>query len=364
MKPILLTLTLTACINLSAQVEQTSTGSNFSNSNLPGSSQSWINIGNAGISDDAYASFGNLPVTGNYTDYLVVTNFGFNLPAGIIITGIKADVECSDNNSLTADYSIRIVKQGVIGATELALGTAFEANDKNLTYGGATQLWGDTWSYTDINDNNFGFAIAVQRFAPGAVTAGQVDDISITVYYRMIALPVTLSSFTATKGNRSVVLNWNTATESAMDHYEIQRSSNGVNFYELGTVSSQNQQGSAYSYMDKTPLSGIVYYRLKMEGQAGYKKYSPVVSVHFDKHATISLTPCPWTKGNDLNINNPGKEIFRIQFYNANGQVISTVITSSDKVATDNLSNKEGKFYYNVFNMRNELLGSGTLIIQ
>src|SRR5205085_6863000 len=139
---------------------------------------------------------------------------------------------------------------------------------------------------------------------------------------------------------------------------------NGQNFYPLGTLSSQNQPGTAYVYTDKTPPAGTSYYRLQMNGQAGYQKYSPIVSVHFDKQVSINLTPCPWTKGNDLFVNNPGKELLRIQIYNSNGQMISTVLTSSDKVGTENLSNKEGKFYYNIFNTRNELLGSGTLIIQ
>jgi hypothetical protein len=149
-----------------------------------------------------------------------------------------------------------------------------------------------------------------------------------------------------------------------MENYEIQRSSNGQTFYTLGTLSCLNQPTSNYSYTDRSPAAGINYYRLQMNGQGGYQKYSPIVSVRFDKQTVISLTPCPWTNGSDLSVNNPGKELMRIQFYNANGQMISTVLTSSDKVATENLSNKQGKFYYNVFNIRNELLGSGTLIIQ
>ena len=366
MKPILLTITgFFACLSLSAQVEGPFTGSSFSNNSFPGSSQSWMNTDYAAASDDSYASFFNLaPVTGTYTDYLVVTNFGFNLPAGINVTGIKAEVECSDPNSRTSDYSVRIVRIGAIGAEEKAFGRPFETVDKPITYGGANDLWGETWNYKQINDVTFGIAIAVQRNAPDGITAGRIDDIKITVYYNLVTLPVTLTSFSATKEGRSVVLNWSTASELSMEHYETERSSNGVNFYSLATIPSRNLQVDSYSYTDKSPLSGVSYYRLKMEGAAGYKKYSPVVSVHFDKHDAIGLSPCPWTKGTDLSIHNPGKEVLRIQFHNALGQMISTVITESDKVATEKLANKAGKFYYNVFNTRNELLGTGTLIIQ
>jgi hypothetical protein len=259
---------------------------------------------------------------------------------------------------------VRIVRKDVIGAQEMALGKPLSPTDAIVEYGGEEELWGESWTFKEINDNRFGIALSMVRNTSNGVTGGRIDNIKITVYYKMITLPVTLTSFTATKENKSVVLNWNTASESSMQYYTAERSSNGVNYYSMGMIASQHMQAAAYSLVDKTPAPGINYYRLKMEGDAGYKKYSPVVSVHFDKQATISLSPCPWTKGSDLFINNPQKELLRIQFYNAVGQMISTVITSTDKVTTDNLMNKEGKFYYNVFNARNESLGSGTLVIQ
>ncbi len=366
MKPLLLSslgLFTLACVE--AQPAGPASGSTAINSSLPGSSQSWTNTGNTEASDDSYASFGNLPLIGtNYTDYLVVTDFHMNIPTASTVTGIKVDVECSDPNERTSDYSVRIVRTGFIGAQEMALGKPLSPADGIVEYGGEEELWGETWTFKEINDYRFGIAISMARNAPNGVTGGRIDNITITVYYKQIALPVTLTSFTATKENKSVVLNWNTTSETSMEHYEAERSSNGVNFYSLATIPCRNMQAVSYSYVDKSPASGINYYRLKMEGNAGYLKYSPVVSVHFDKHASISLSPCPWTKGSDLFINNPQKETLRIQFYNASGQMISTVVTTTDRVATENLVTKEGKFYYNVFNARNELLGSGTLVIQ
>jgi hypothetical protein len=366
MKPFLLTsLGLLAFACAEAQSAGPFSGTASTNNNLPGSSQSWTGTGNTEASDDNYASFGNLPLVGlSYTDYLVVTDFHLNIPEASMLTGIKVEVECSDPNELTSDYSVRIVRKGLIGSQEMALGKPLLPTDGVTEYGGEEELWGESWTFKEINDDRFGIAISMMRNTPSGITAGRIDNITITVYYKLITLPVTLTSFTATKENKSVVLNWSSASETSMDHYEAERSSNGVNFYSLGTIPCRNMQSASYSYVDRSPASGIIYYRLKMEGNAGYRKYSPVVSVHFDKNATISLSPCPWTKGSDLFINNPQKDILRIQFYNASGQMISTVVTATDKVATDNLVNKEGKFYYNVFNSRNELLGSGTLVIQ
>ncbi|MEO6611268.1 MAG: hypothetical protein ABIT05_04015 [Chitinophagaceae bacterium] len=366
MKPLLLSiLGLLAFGYAKAQTAGPATGTTAVNTNLPGSSQSWTGTGNIMASDDNYASFGNLPLVGtNYTDYLVVTDFHMNIPVASLVMGIKVEVEASDPNERTSDYSVRINRMGFIGTQEMSLGKPLLPTDGVIEYGGEEELWGESWTYKEINDDRFGLAISMVRNASNGVTAGRIDNITITVYYKLITLPVTLTSFTATKENKSVVLNWNTASESSMNFYVAERSSNGINFYSLGTIYSQNMQAAAYSLVDKSPYPGINYYRLKMEGDAGYKKYSPIVSVHFDKHATISLSPCPWIKGSDLFINNPQKELLRIQFYNAVGQMVSTVLTTTDKVATDNLVNKAGKFYYNVFNARNESLGSGTLVIQ
>lgn len=367
MKPLLLftCLGLAFCINLMAQPGGPASGNSFLNIPIPGSSQSWININNASVSDDNYASLGNIAgTTGSYTDYLLVTNFGLTVPAGVIISGIEVQVECSDRNSRTSDYSTRIVKAGNIGADEKAMGTPYSSYDSRIVYGGNTDFWGETWTNVQINDINFGVAIAVQRNAPDDITAGQIDNITITVYYTYISLPVNLISFTATKENKSILLKWNTADETSMTNYQIERSFNGINFYSLGIVPCRNQPSSKYLYADSTPLSGISYYRLRMEGAGGYQKHSPVASVQFDKHVLISLFPSPWTKGSSLFINNPGKQVLRIFFYNTSGQLISNAVTSSANVPTNHLSGYKGKFYYNVLNTNGVLVGSGTFMIQ
>jgi len=368
MKPILLTcISFLACLGLSAQIEGPTTGNSFITTTIPGASQAWINENRVATSDNSYASFGNLAdVPNSHTDYLIASNFQFMLTDGITITGIKVVVECSDPNQRTSDYSVRIIKMGTMGSQEKALGTAYPSSDGNLVYGGSNDLWGEgSWIHKEIDDPSFGVAIAAQRNGSGGTTAGQIDNVTITVYYTLVTLPVTLTSFTATKEAKSVVVNWKTATEINMDHYEVERSSNGVNFTSLTTIPSRNLLiATDYTYTDISPLSGVSYYRLKMDGAIGDRKYSPVVSVHFDKHANISLTPCPWTKGSDLMINNPGREVLRIQFYNAEGQMVSNVITATDNVPTETLSNKTGKLFYNVFNAKNQLLGSGAFLIQ
>src|SRR5262245_33339365 len=78
----------------------------------------WFSPGNAAVSDDTYA-FDFLG--GSVTEYLKATGFGFAIPAGGVIKGIRVDVEKSRGGGLSgiiSDARARIVKGGVVGATD------------------------------------------------------------------------------------------------------------------------------------------------------------------------------------------------------------------------------------------------------
>ncbi|HYM95000.1 MAG TPA: hypothetical protein VET23_12720 [Chitinophagaceae bacterium] len=76
------------------QTAEPSGGTSFANVTIPGYSQSWINIAYANADNDNYASFGNLSqIAGAYTDYLMITGFGFNIPHNAMINGIKIRID-------------------------------------------------------------------------------------------------------------------------------------------------------------------------------------------------------------------------------------------------------------------------------
>jgi hypothetical protein len=153
----------------------------------------WSNPGNITASDDsrATATLGS----GDVTHYLVATGFGFSIPGGSTIDGIEVSVEKSHTQGGTAnmfsrDNQVRIVKGGTIGTAEdrAQTGVNWPLNtDATVTYGGAADLWGETWAATDINAGNFGVAISatgvkVGGGQPGTSTA-RVDHMQITVHF-------------------------------------------------------------------------------------------------------------------------------------------------------------------------------------
>ncbi len=362
---ILMTLSLFSAIQLTAQIQGPRHPGTVQDIDIPGSNQKWVNANNATFSDNDYAYFEDLVIDGSYTNYLVATNFGFNIPGGTTITGIRVEIECSDRNKRTVDYSICILQNGAMVGTDKARGELFPATDNYILYGGPAESWGITWNNAMINDPGFGVAIAVQRTIGDSIpTAGQINNIQITVNFSYLTLPVSIINFTATKQSTSVLLNWKTSSENNMDHYELERSSNGASFSPITTIASLNSTSADYNYTDNHPLPGISYYRLNMKELTGDQKYSQVVAVSFARNRnTTFLYPSPWENGTSLNISNMNGEKLTIYFMNAGGQILSTAVTDSGVVPTETLANRKGLIYYKVLDKAKNQVGTGSLLV-
>lgn len=99
-------------------------------------------------------------------------------------------------------------------------------------------------------------------------------------------LPVELKAFEATAANASALLTWSTASEKSNDHFDVERSFNGVSFEQIGQVQGRGttSQTTSYSFTDANvgrQHSGVVYYRLQQVDTDGTASYSPVRTVSF-----------------------------------------------------------------------------------
>lgn len=134
-------------------------------------------------SNDLRASV-NTPAT--RSDYLRATNFGLSIPDGAAISGIEVQIErrASANNCIY-DNEVRLIKNGVIVGNNKAVVPYWPTADGTASYGFVNDLWGQTWTETDIESSSFGVALAVssKTSAPACISSGQVDNISIAVTY-------------------------------------------------------------------------------------------------------------------------------------------------------------------------------------
>ncbi len=110
-------------------------------------------------------------------------------------------------------------------------------------------------------------------------------------------LPVTLTSFTGSYINHSVILNWVTATEINADHFGIERSSDSQTFETIGSIAASGNSTveRSYSYTDRSPLPGRSYYRLRTVDIDGGWKLSKIISIQATASgiAFLGLYPNP-----------------------------------------------------------------------
>jgi hypothetical protein len=361
-KILLTTAVFFCCVICFGQIAGPNSGAAFTNVAIAGSNKSWINTGNAASSNNNYATYGSLSGSSpSYSDYLQATDFGFSIPNAVSVTGIVVEVERSDPSQRTADYRIRIVKGGTIGATERSSGAAYSAADGYQTYGNSGDLWGETWTDADINAANFGVAIAAIRTVNGS-NAGQVDHIRITVYYDFVILPVKLSDFTAKRNGNAVELKWQTTEESNMNHYEVERTFDGSSFSAIQNINSRNQSiSTSYTTSDIQPNKGVNFYRLKMIDNNGKATYSRIAAVQFSSGKNIVLYPNPWVKGTDLNITNMNGDLITVDYYSPGGQLIGTSASAGRTVSTSALLHVKGLVIYKLRNKDGFTTGAGTL---
>ncbi len=365
---LLLALVLSLSDFLSAQIDGPNSPGSFTVVNIPGSSATWSNTGNASSSDNSYVTSGSIPgAAGAYTDYLVATDFGFSIPPSVIISGIVVEVERADPNARTADYSIRIVKNGIIGSNEKSFGAGYAMSDAYQIYGNAGDLWGEAWTNNDVNNTGFGVAIAAQRSVTGASTAGRIDHIRITVFYDFaFILPLRLISFTASQTNDAVHLKWTTVEETNMSHYEVQRSTDGRNFAAINSTPSRNSMSNTtYSFTDQSPVHGVAYYRLRMTGHnPGDVKHSQVLTVHYTGKSNVSLWPTVLSPGQTLTIANANQERLIVRFFSANGLLAGTVSTNGNYLSSEALRMQKGTVFFSIQNENGITTGRGKLVVK
>lgn len=285
-------------------------GNSFSTNNSIGS-YAWSNPSYSQGSNNSYASFGVLlGLFGTATsNYLVVSNPGFTLPAGATICGITVDIERSAGGlglgASVTDQSVKIVKGGVIGGSEHASGTAWPGADAYASYGGSSDKWGLTWTAADINSSGFGVAVSgkLSTGLAGLFLSAQIDHIRIKVHYSIPStpVPVTFLSFTANAAEAGVQLNWSTSYEFNSYLFVVEKlAENGKDWYSIDTIQAGGNSTaiSIYEAVDHLPAAENVY-RIKEIDQDNTIRYSGMVNLSYNKslHAKLLLYPNPVQNG-------------------------------------------------------------------
>jgi hypothetical protein len=125
--------------------------------------------------------------------------------------------------------------------------------------------------------------LIVDFIGPG-VNTGPFTGGGGTIHVTPNPLPIELLSFSAKAEGESVLVRWETATETNNDFFTIERSNDVKNWVVIGYVdgAGNSNRPLSYRFTDNQPLEGISYYRLRQTDYDGKYEYFGPVAVQFD----------------------------------------------------------------------------------
>lgn len=237
---------------------------------------------------------------------------GANNASGTLASNSPSGTSGNDKTAVTFNFStagIAISSIKIIYTTNSTIPTPLKATDP-------------TWEYIII---------------------GEISTSSPT-------LPVELSEFSGKCYNGTIKLGWITASETNNDHFDIEKSSDGTEFYSIGTVEGNGNSNSilSYSFSDNSgSCTSGCYYRLKQVDYNGDHTYSKIIKVDCslnDDDNFINIYPNPANDILNIALMDNSADVLGITIYNSMGELVYSTSRNTIKgsnfftLPTDNLS--------------------------
>lgn len=232
--------------------------------------------------------------------------------------------------------------------------------------------------------NNFNWS------APGAASGGGRDPLTGDIWMVSVSttwptitnsclpgdpncttLPATGVNLAAALNGNDVSLSWKTQSELNSDHFEIERSTDGVNFSQIAIKQAAGNSTTTlnYSHTDPSMTVPVYYYRLKVVDIDGHYTYSNIALIR--KSGSIKgvrVFPNPVTDNMRLEFSN-AKGNYRVSVFNQTGQeVITEKVTIASTVQYHTINRNSlasGSYLVRVTNSESgEMLFADKIILQ
>ncbi len=209
------------------------------------SGPSQLNVGNVGAMLTSSANLGNLTVNRS------------QMPATSSGIGIQRTYFIQPQNNTALDATLR-----------------FYYLDAELNGNDATTL--NLWKSVD----GIGWTLVGADTRDTTEHYVEKTDIADLSYWTLAdasnPLPLKLISFSAVCAGSYALIEWKTGTESQLNDFLVQRSTDGTNWSTLGSVDATNAaEGASYSFKDVAPQQDC-FYRLETVDRDATVTYSPV----------------------------------------------------------------------------------------
>ena len=175
-------------------------------------------------------------------------------------------------------------------------------------------------------------------------------------------LPIELLSFDGVNNGDENYIFWSTSTEINNNFFTIERSSDAINYYKVGTIQGAGNSSSNidYSFIDENPINGINYYRLKQTDFDENFSYSDVIALEVKKEGELSIFPNP--SSNTITISNIDEQFLNstIKIYDVQGKIVfDDLITEKSVYHKMDISElNDGLYFVRVISSNNTFKGS------
>jgi hypothetical protein len=243
-----------------------------------------------------------------------------------------------DNSANTVKRFWQITKGGA-GTGNADITFTYDETAENPDNGegaGATGMVAQRW-----NGTKWSAPLASQTFTIGngsSTSTVQVPGVSTfspwAIAKGISPLPIELINFNVKKNkDNGADITWETLTEKNNDYFEVERSIDGETFNTIGHVKGAGNSTAQllYSLVDKSPIIGVNYYRLKQIDNDNTSTYSKIVSVDFSdlkliefNKNSITINPNPIKDITEINLNSEADKQVLVQVYDAQAKIILT----------------------------------------
>lgn len=222
----------------------------------------------------------------------------------------------------------------------------------------------DFWTRDFINLQQFMGQSSVQfRFlfvSDGAVADDGffIDDVSVVTSSTSTSLPVEFISFSGKIQNDQTLLNWDASMDASHDYFEVQRSTDKINYTAIGIVRSVTP---AFSFTDMQPANGVNHYRIKQVSKDGTFKYSNVIALTYNRiKVSVKLFPTVTTESITIQTESSISMKLRLDFIDEYGRMMAqreaTVTTGTTKLNQNVSALSTGVYYVKIVNDKNEII--------
>lgn len=144
-------------------------------------------------------------------------------------------------------------------------------------------------------------------------------------------VPVELESFICIVNGTEVNLRWVTASELNNSGFDIERSTDNINWVKIGFESGQGSTTAKtmYSFSDKNPVEGKLYYRLKQIDYDGTSEYSNIIYADYSFVTDYTLEqnyPNPFNPATLIKYSIPDESSVQIKIINTVGEIVSVLV--------------------------------------